>query len=498
MTLSIRRRSLMPIATGLATAQLIALFYVRQASLHQLQRVEALEAAGWLAIPAGPAAALLNSYGTAFWGGLFFTLSVGSGLTLATWALCSLWQRLFGCDRRLILGGAGVWLALIALVNASGWALFPSLFVVFVPSVTLLASVQRAPREAAGSTRTLWFLPLVTLVLLTALWTTQLNRQMFSTIRDHLLLSNTVGRQVNDFYYRYTLFAAQAFKSFEQQTIRSCRLDPSASPVSGVDWTPLLARHDVLTVSGNGPVDLIIAAVDKQLRLVSARGDVIEVLPADFRKDPRTWLRRFSESEDRYGPFRRITLFGLLIGFPILLYVCVDGMIGRAAKHLFREVAVVWIRSIVCFVIGIALFLPMLGSRADDIATDRLAEALAAETWTRRVAALRQIADLHLDIADYPGYRLLLESPMVVERYWLARAMAGSRSPAVYADLLRLMRDPHPNVVCQAYYALGQSGRRAAAKAIQKQMVQSDHWYAQWYGYRAMRRLGWHQTRPNQ
>ncbi len=498
MTLSIRPRSLLPIAIGLATAQLIALFYVRQTSLGQLQRVEALEAAGWLAIPAGPAAALLNSYGAAFWGGLFFTLSVGGGLTLATWALCSLWQRLFGCGRRLVWGFAGMWLALIAGVNAGGWALFPTLFVVFVPLVTFLASVQRAPRGRAGSTRTLWFLPLVTLVLLTALWTTQLNRQMFSTIRDHLLLSNSVGRQVNDFYYRYTLFAAQAFKSFGQQTVRSCRLDPSVASIGGVDWASLLARHDVLTISGNGPVDVTVAAAAGQLRLVSAHGDVIEVAPADFKKDPRVWLQRFSESEDRYGPFRRITLFGLLIGFPILLYVCVDGMIGRVAERISKEAAVVWIRSIVCFVIGIVLFLPMLGSRTDDIAMDRLAEALAAEPWTRRVAALRQIADHHLDIADYPGYRPLLESPMVVERYWLARAMAGSRSPAAYADLLRLMRDSHPNVVCQAYYALGRIGRREAAKAIQQQMVQSDHWYAQWYGYRAMRRLGWHQTRQKQ
>jgi HEAT repeat protein len=75
----------------------------------------------------------------------------------------------------------------------------------------------------------------------------------------------------------------------------------------------------------------------------------------------------------------------------------------------------------------------------------------------------------------------------------LARALAFSRDPATFSDLLHLMQDSHSNVVCQSYYALGQRGQQTAIKAIEAQMVQSDHWYTQWYGYRAMRRLGWHQ-----
>lgn len=495
MTLSFRRRSLLPIATGLATAQLIAFFYVRDTCVAHLQRVDAVETSGWLAIPAGPAAALLTGFGAAFWGGLFFSLSIGVGLTLGAWSIGYLWRRLFRCDHRMIWMMAALWLVVIAMVNSRGWVLYPTLFTVCVPLATALAAVKRVSSGTTASNGRPWFLPLVSLALLTALWATQLNRDMFSTIRDHLLLSNSVGRQVNDFYYRYTLFAAQAFKSFGQQTFKSCRLDGVESPPDIRHWTALLARHDVLPVSGDGPVDVTIAVSDDQLRLISPRGTVVEATPPAFRKDTDTWLRRFSDSNDRYSPFRRMTLLGLLIGFPVLLYVGVDGIVGRLAKRFARDTAVIWVRSIACLAIGIALFLPMLGSRADDVTTDRLNDALADSSWTRRVAALKLIAVRELDIAAYPVYRHLLESPLVVERYWLARAMAGSRHPATLADLLRLARDPHPNVVCQAYYALGRSGRRSAVRIIEKQMVQSDHWYTQWYGYRAMRRLGWHQTR---
>lgn len=495
MTLSIRRRSLLPIATGLTTAQLIAFFFVRQTCLYHLHRVDVLEDAGWLAIPAGPAVLLLNSFGAAFWGGLFFTLSIGIGLTLGAWSICYVWQRLFRCDPRFAWAIAVLWLALVIMVNVRGWVLFPTLFLAGVPLVTFLASVKRVPPATGELNRKLWFLPLATLALLTALWATQLDRNMFSTIRDHLLLSNSVGRQINDFYYRYTLFAAQSFKSFGQQTMKSCRLDRSEAPPAEMDWVALLARHDVLEVSGEGPVDVTLAFSGDNLRLISDSGTMVEMAPSSFREDAGEWLRRFSESDDRYGPFRRMILVGLLIGFPVLLFVCVDGMIGRLAERFADGAAAMWIRSAACLVLGIALFLPMLGDRTEDITRDRLADTLADQAWTRRVAALKSIAVEKIDIASYPQYRSLLESPMVVERYWLARAMAGSRHPTVFSDLLRLMRDPHPNVVCQAYYALGLSGRRAAARAIEKQMVQSDHWYTQWYGYRAMRRLGWHQVR---
>ena len=129
------------------------------------------------------------------------------------------------------------------------------------------------------------------------------------------------------------------------------------------------------------------------------------------------------------------------------------------------------------------------------INADTLAGALSARQWPLRVAALRHIAAHQIEIARYPQYLEIAASPLVVERYWLARALAGSRDSATYEQLIRLMKDPHPNVVCQAYYALGTRGRPAAIDPIQTQMARSGHWYTQWYGYRALRKLGWHQNR---
>jgi HEAT repeat protein len=88
----------------------------------------------------------------------------------------------------------------------------------------------------------------------------------------------------------------------------------------------------------------------------------------------------------------------------------------------------------------------------------------------------------------------MLKSPHIPVRYWLARALAVSRKPETYDDLLSFLDDPHPNVVSMAFYALGKRGDRSAIGLILHRIETSRHWYVQWYAYKALRRLGWKQT----
>ena len=86
-------------------------------------------------------------------------------------------------------------------------------------------------------------------------------------------------------------------------------------------------------------------------------------------------------------------------------------------------------------------------------------------------------------------------SPHVSERYWVARALGVSRKPETYRDLVTLLDDHHPNVVSMAFYALGQRGDRRAVREILSRMKISTDWYNQWYAYKALRALGWKQTK---
>jgi HEAT repeat protein len=129
------------------------------------------------------------------------------------------------------------------------------------------------------------------------------------------------------------------------------------------------------------------------------------------------------------------------------------------------------------------------------VGENELAQALESETWQERVAALRIIEQKQMEISDFPAYKALLSSPHIPERYWLARALGTSRRPETYTVLLRLLEDPHPNVVSMAFYALGRRGDRRAISEIVRRIEISRHWYNQWHAYKALRMLGWRQSR---
>jgi HEAT repeat protein len=98
---------------------------------------------------------------------------------------------------------------------------------------------------------------------------------------------------------------------------------------------------------------------------------------------------------------------------------------------------------------------------------------------------------------DYPDYQRMKDSPLIPVRYWLSKALGVSKSKETYDDLISLMDDPNPNVVCQAMDALGKRGDKKAVDKIIRTIEKSHHWYVQSYGYRAIRGLGWKQKKSN-
>lgn len=482
----------LPILCGMLTAQGVATLFVYLSNQRIFVAAEAIEKMGYFPIPTGQAMASLNGLDSALGGGLFFTLSIGIGLTLLTWGGCRVWYLLFKRDYRVLVCYGMIWTGLIVWINFNGWVLFPTLFCLLVPAVTgwvtisYLESIQPAKAK-------LWFVPVVALILLTALWSTQFNAHLFTSIRDHILLSNPIGRSVNDFYYRYTLYAAESFKSFNQKTLRTSTMEGFDDESRRGQLAKRLLQRDVLTIPEIDNPDIRLVSSKDKLLLKSDRDKTIETTLEKMFSDTNGWLSKFSRATDRYSKFRRITLFGLLIGFPILLYVICYSLICAALGLVLKENKVVIAGSALCLVIGVLLFLPMLRARPVDVTKDGMANALASDHWTQRVAALRLSDSANIEIGLYPAYQKLVDSPLVVERYWLARALAKSRTPSTYRHLTALLQDPHPNVVCQALYALGERRQRRAIGPIIQKLKDLDHWYAQWYGYKALRRLGWHQ-----
>jgi len=141
------------------------------------------------------------------------------------------------------------------------------------------------------------------------------------------------------------------------------------------------------------------------------------------------------------------------------------------------------------------MLIPFHYMRGTDMELTDVPQALASDSWQKQIAALKIIERKGLEVSSFPPYSRLLTSPYIPVRYWLVRTLAVSRLPATYRDLLAFLDDPHANVVSMAFYALGQRGDRRAVSEILTRIKASDHWYNQWYAYKALRALGWKQRK---
>lgn len=483
---------------GLLSAQVVATAHVYLSNLNLLQTTETVMRAGYLVVPNVLVAQRLGSLATAMAGGLFFTLSIGAGLSLATLGAVWLWDRAFQRRFKATFACLLVWACGLIVVNGSGWNLVATTYWVVVPLVTAVAAIQLLPPRTTllSPLGVLW--PVSAAILLALLWGMVMDRHMFTNIRDHLLLGNRAGQAVTAAYYAYTLFPAEAFKSLEQKQIRTCVLDRSLPRSLRSRLERTLRSRDYLPVAAGHPADLTIArnSQSMQLDLISGHRTVFQVSEKELLTRPGEVLTRYSRELDRDGMFRRLTLTCLLLGFPLVLFAFLFSLLS-CLPDLFLTVNLSnVIASVVCILVGGILLVPVYQGHSAPLAAKDSAAALSAAAATARIAALRQACDDRRDV--FRQAQRLEKSPHVAVRYWLARSLAYSKRPGARAMLLDLADDPVPVVACQALWAMGQRKDRQAIPEIVKRIDASSHWYIQMYAYRALRTLGWVQPESPQ
>lgn len=506
---------------GLAAAQIVATIHVWFSNQSLSAALLSMKTAGYFIVPGALVTPPLLSFKAAFLGGLFFTLTIGAGATLVTFALtyyCSLaWrpiQTKFGPDdsppapgraerhflhhsTTMLIGGL-FWLYLLIRLNIKGLCLIESLYLLAIPAIVAPLTYQWVKKKRTRYRFRYLPISLAPILFLTLIWSTQWDESLFVRVRDHLLLETGLGRAINDFYYRYTLYPAEAFKPISQKMLKACCLKDITDRNLARRTESALRRHDYLAVADADVADLKVSNSGSTLIFLGRNAPPVKFEINAFISDPDKVLETVSDQNDPRGFFRLLVFWSLLVGFPVLLYALCFGMLLWPINRIAKPLPAMIIAACVCFMVGLALFWPMRQSKTDPADLSDLKAALRSERWQTRVAALQRINHQGIEIAGPANYQKSLSSRHISERYWLARALAVSKTEQTYGDLFKLLKDPHPNVRCQAFYGLGLRRRQSATVPIHDAIQNSDHWYIQWYGYKALRSLGWiqPQSRP--
>lgn len=476
-------------------AQIIATAQVYSSNFRLFAQMSAVADAGFLPVPNPHALPRLLDLGTAFWGGLFFTLSVGAGLTLLSLAAAGVWRHLPSGRRSAAAVLAAALAAAVVILNRRGFDVWTTLYFVAVPPpVFWIATRWRTSGQEPEDRRRPWF-RLLPLILLALGWFTQYDPDLFIDLRDHLLMSNTAGANVSSFYYRYTLYPAEVFKTLDQRQIKTVAWPPEHTAGRESPVGRELIRLDYLPVGAATPADLGLRLDGDRLTLVHGATPVWEGPVDRFLADPRRAASDISTRTDRFAVFRTAAYYGVLLAFPSALYILLFALLRLLSGIAFTGSRAEAAAAILCLLAGFAILADFHWSREKPPRLEETAAALGSDRWQRRVAALKALQALRLDIGASSGFAAMLASPYPQERYWLARALATSPNPQATEDLIRLVADPQVNVRSMALQALAQRRDARAVQPILNLLKTSDEWYDQLYAYQALKALRWDQNR---
>jgi hypothetical protein len=496
-----RLNSLYPFSSlliGLILAQILATVHVYLSNTVLYDSLSAIKGAGYLAIPNSHVMGQLHKTGPAFLGGLFFTFSIGAAISFLSLALAWIWDRLF--DRKIFILYVFLllWAACLAAFNFHGFKLFVTLYFLLIPLVVFTAAAKQMSylnrkNQRSRPNEILHIIPVIVLAL-SLVW--QIDSRMFTDFRDIYLLSNPVGSKINKFYYKYTLYPAEAFKSLNQKMLKTGMIESQKADVTRM-LENIFLNDDYIPIQRNIDADLRVVSTGDDFIFKSHDHPVLRISAKEFFHDPHSAMAEFEQKSDTWAFFRKITMFSLLSGFPLAVYVIAHGIISILFGIFFNLRISSLVASILCFVLCLGFIFSFQLNRTRNISEGSIAGALNSERWQDRVAALKFIDKNRLEIKQFHTYPELLKSDYIAERYWFVRTLANSRKPGTYRDLLSFLNDTHPNVASMALYGLGRRGNKEAIGRIMQVIKTSDDWYLQWYAYRALRELGWRQTKLN-
>ena len=479
---------------GMGLAHAIATLQVYASNHRLFNQMAAVAAAGFLPVPTPGIIPRLIEVETAFWGGLLFTLSIGAGLALASVALAWLWPRGSSFRRAAALIAFGLQAAALLLMNSSGFDLWVSLYFILIPPPVFWMTLRFCERTDRRPDRQILAWRALPLAAIALAWSAQYDSHLFIDLRDHLLMSSPAGRNVSAFYYRYTLYPAEALKSLDQRLIKTIAWPGPEAEARHPGLRRELIRADYLPVENVPAVDLGLAIRADRLVFTRNAEPLWEVDTERFFADPRAVMSDLSKASDRWPPFRAFTYAGVLLAFPIALYLLLFALLRLVFGVFSGERKADALAAAGCLLIGLGLLFHFHFSREAAPPPEEWGAVLHSPRWQKRVAALREIHARKGDIFAISDYAPPLLSPYPQERYWLARALGTSPNPEAPAHLLRLLDDPQLNVQTMALEGLAQRRDRFAANQILRRLKNSQDWYFQMYAYRALRALGWNQT----
>ncbi len=487
---------LKPVFAGLFTSQIIAWAQVYLSDINYHKKMTAIYEAGYVCVPGGFVMETLKSFYPAFMGGLFFTFTLGAAITIIS-LIFALFVKseIFALNRFNIIKLAVLWAVFQIFGYFQGMTFLTGLYFFIIPPLVFLTALKTINLRQPVDKKII-LIHLIFFVAMIISGSGYANHRTFSIIRDKFLLSTKPGIAINNFYYDYTLYAAQVFKSMTQDQLRAVFTDcDNLREIMPKRLIRTLLYYDYLPVKNKNAADLTIILAKDELKFIKNENLIEKHKLREFYINPRDILKNISEKTDVNNFFRQITFLSLLFVMAISIYFAFWLPVYVIVKFLFKAPKGELISPVISgMLIIITLIVISVLPENSGITLDNLKNKLESENLCERVEALKYIDRKELDIGYFTKTDKFVKSPHFSERYWFIQGLRYSRIKSTYEANLALLDDPVINVAYSAYLAMGHRKEGKCIDEILKRITKIKKWYVQLYAYKALRRLGWRQT----
>ncbi len=490
---------------GLIIAQGISMVLVGFSNYRLHLKLLAIQATGCGPLPGANLDPALTSWKAAVCGGLFFTLSIGAGIVLLSLAATLLVEALGGRTRKTLIGLLLlVWLTILFWANANGPNYALTSFLVLLPPPVIWVCLSWSPRRAGENAlfrrRAIHFLLIAALV---TLYLSRLNLDIFVTIKDNLLLTNRPGIKAVHFYYQYTLYAAEAFKSLAQKQVKTCTLIHFKDRSRKQKTVEKMATYGYFPIppEAGAPLDLCLRKNDSTLTFFHNEQTILQVALSAWNSRPGDFLQKYSDRLDTARAFRKITFYLLLGVAPLVLYLTAFTGFAIFPGLLLN----LRLSSLVVPMLSCLLWVPVLFvlgiTPVDLMNRPAAARAIVSGDRGEQLAALRYIFHNRLDIRGFEGYSQLTQTKDLALRYWLLNNYGNSDHPETARQVVAALDAEAAYLVCRAIAALGRKteplGTATVQQLLLKKLTKSPNWYVQLSAYQSLRETGWKPRQSN-
>jgi Ca2+/Na+ antiporter len=502
------------IIAGILLSQLFFSLMVYQSNVHLHRNILLAIDAGYLPVPNAHILPSLLQVGTAMKGAVFYTITVGIILPalvyLAAWA----WDRGYRRKRPFLIMLSGLVIFCMVMLNRHGFNPVVTLWFLTVYIAVFKLTLYSLENVKTHLSPKRLLTHVIVIALLGGGWmTTMKDSNFFLSVRDHLLLSNAFGQRITDFYYRYTPYPTEAYKSLMQKNLKTCRIEGDVEADALQKIQNRLLHYDCLPIDTEEKTDFEIHAHEGALsffvddRLV-LKTDIEHFLQTSDKKGQDIYigayqsLKRMSQKSDRNEFTKKLIKFSLYL-LPAFLYAALFAFFQLAFGFITKPSVTFAASAGACLVFGIGALFFFKSIVPASVPVSQIPSALASDDADIRIAALQTISSKGLDLSAYMPDAFSNIPSHISERVWWTKCLANSQDQKAIETLLQLLDDPHPLVACKAFESLGQRKKyRPAAKDIIKKTIlerikTSRHWYVQVYAYRALGVLKWTQNISN-